>query len=144
MTNADSKAKRIRDIEDEFGEPFRDIIIGFRQQKCSWDVIAGSIEMPVSTLRRWARENGLLDGVWNTPKTRVRPLDERARTLGYKGAADMHVELRLSGKTRIEVAAELECCDRSLYLRYTPDMIKGMIAPWVLEKSRSAGRNRRQ
>ncbi len=117
--------KRQTEIAEEVGEPFDQVIRGFREQGCNWETIAGAVEMPLGTLRKWVRELELGDGKYNHEIVRAKPLDLKAQSLGYESAEEMQVEWRMSGRTRGEVAEALGCHPTSLYW-HTPEELKGV------------------
>lgn len=119
-----SARERQQKIVDEFGESFERVIRGFRADGCSWNTIAGALEMPAVTLRKWAKAMGLLDKRRNLEQRRT-PLDDRARKLGYADATDMVRNWRMQGKTRLDIATALKCHPGSLYW-HTPEEVKGL------------------
>lgn len=50
-----NRAGIVREIEAEFDEPIRDVIVGMREQRCNWTVIAGVLGIGRNTLNRWRK-----------------------------------------------------------------------------------------
>lgn len=117
-------------IANEFGESFESIIIGFRQQGCSWATIAGALNVPCGSLKGWISELGLYDGNYQRELPHA-PLEIKARKLGYRNVERMLWEYRGSGKMLGELASDLGCHISSLY-RYMPEDLRG---EWVLDPS---------
>lgn len=135
-----TEAVAVRAIETEFGQSFAEVIRGFREDGRTWATIAGALELPLVSLRRWCKRRGLLDKhrLYENPRG---PLNARARRLGYVSASEMVREWRMNGKTRLEIAEALHCHPASLYW-HTPDEIKNMQR--LTEKQRAARRRNAQ
>ena len=107
-----------KSVEQEYQEPFEDVLRGFREQGASWRLIADVLEVPFDSLRKWVKELGLSDGRRST-NTYIPPgLNEKARVLGYPNAEKLVTDMRASGKTRKDIAGILNCHPDSLY-RFT-------------------------
>lgn len=56
----DKRSRRNWDrIEAEFEEPIKDVIVGLREQGCTWRSIALALEVHYETVKRWRRWLGL-------------------------------------------------------------------------------------
>ena len=40
-------------VEAEFGEPVKDVIVGLREQGCTWRSVALALEVHYETVKRW-------------------------------------------------------------------------------------------
>lgn len=99
-------------VEAEFGEPVRDVILGFRRDGHSWNTIAGAMDIAPETLRAWRHHLGLrVDRRLHCPragKEFASPADRKARRLGYEDAGDAIRQMRCGdGLTVRQVAARL-------------------------------------
>jgi hypothetical protein len=106
-------------VESEFQEPLEDVISGLRQQNCTWVTVANVLEIPLDTLRHWVPGWGVRDDRRNVEYVASRPLDLKAKALGYRGIEDMIVAYNTSGKTRQDMADVLKCHKLSIN-RYAP------------------------
>lgn len=121
-----------RRIEEEFGEPIADVIIGLREVDGgnSWRTVAGCLGCSISTLYLWRRDLGLpLDQAENvyddSSRSGFTPTDIKAQALGYDDAAAAIRDMRLSQSMTVnQIAAKLGCHVSSV-VRHTPDGVKG-------------------
>jgi hypothetical protein len=113
-------------VEQEYDEPFEEVLKGFRQQGASWKLISEVLDVPFDSLRKWVRELGLSDGR-RSSNTYIPPgLNEKAKTFGYRNVEQMICDLRASGKTRKDIAELLNCHPDSLY-RFTNEEAKEIV-----------------
>jgi hypothetical protein len=121
--NQHDPEKRRQVISSEYDEPFEDVVRGFRQQGAVWSTIAGALDVPVGTLRKWAKKLELLDGERNEEHVWTSPLEEKAKSLGYEGVGDMIRVYHSFGLVRQEVADTLKCHKLSLS-KFAPPEVK--------------------
>lgn len=115
-----------KSVEQEYQEPFEDVLRGFREQGASWRLVADVLEVPYESLRKWVKELGLSDGR-RSSNTYIPPgLNEKAKELGYRNAEQLVTDMRSSGKTRKDIAKILNCHPDSLY-RFTNEEAKEMV-----------------
>lgn len=98
------KLLRIRAIEEEYGEPLRDIITGFREQGCSWDTIEGALEISHSALWQWRKDLGLLHDKRINYENRDSKSNAVARRMGYRDFKTMYREMRQQGMTLKQIS----------------------------------------
>ena len=117
----------IRAIEEEFDEPLADIVIGMREQGCSWRTIAGALDISILTLRKWRKELGfapsdgrriLEEGSWFS--------DSIVRSLGYRDFTSMYYDLRLSKKMTVKQISDYTGISTRTIEERTPASLKGM------------------
>jgi len=126
------RLKMWAEIEAEFGEPVRDVIVGLREQGNSWRTVAGALGTTLVTLQEWRKELGLpLDRsiqIYDPSSLPEHtPTDILARELGYKDATEAVLDMRLKqGLTLEQVAERLGVCIGTV-LRYTPKKLRGSI-----------------
>lgn len=131
------RERRLRmwaEIEAEFGEPVRDVIVGLREQRNSWRTVAGTLGVSLSTLQEWRKELGLpLDrsiqiyDPSSLPEHTPTDIHILARKLGYENATEAVLDMRLKQKLTLEQAArKLGVCIGTI-LRYTPKRLRGLI-----------------
>lgn len=119
-------AEKRKQISQEYGEPFVDVIKGFREQGVPWEVIAGTIGVTFASLRGWVRSMGIGDGLRMSQREWPEPLNDKARSLGYDDVADMVVSYWKSSRSKQSAADDLGCDVHSL-TRFIPDSMKGTI-----------------
>lgn len=110
----------IKAIEDEFDESLADIVIVMRRQGCSWETIAGALEISPQTLLTWRRTFGfaLPDKSFKVIEKRDdSPVkDELARQSGYRDFDDLYADCRLKRQMLVsEVASMLGVHENTLY-----------------------------
>jgi len=126
-----------REIEAEFGEPIRDVIIGLREVDGgnSWRTVAGCLDICRTTLLEWRKA---LDIGVDTSDKRYDPssypdgkpiqhLDHRAKKLGYEDAKDAVLDLRLEQGLTIKEAANVLDCHYNTITKHTPPSLRGEI-----------------
>ena len=126
------RLKKWHDIEAEFQEPVVDIIVGLREQGNSWRIVAGALEIALSTLCEWRRELGLPlkrdDKVFDPSSLPERtPTDKKAQRLGYRNATDAVLDMRLVQKLTLVQAAQILDVHPHTILHYTPRDTRGLI-----------------
>lgn len=108
-------------IEGEFDEPLRDVILGMREQGCTWRTIAGALGVSRPQVYLWRKALGIVDtrrlrdalSTWPTRITMA------AKELGYRNAAQAIVDLRMSHSLE-ETAAILGVAVRTVTRHYPP------------------------
>ncbi len=120
---------RVRALELEFDEPLADIVIGMREQACSWKTIAGALGISSRTLRRWRRKIGFspIDSRNIVRENHFKPrmVDEIARRHGYNDFEDMYRDMRLSKKMTVaQMSEKTKICERTI-TKWTPRELKG-------------------
>ena len=131
---------RIAEIEAEFSEPLRDVIVGMREQGCTWRTIAGALGVSRAQVYLWRRQFGIKDRRrFYRKRARV---DSTAQTLGYRDAQEAIRELRWSGLTLSEVANLLGCSVRTVTRHYPPGLAGEIFVKTekYLESRRRTGR----
>ena len=86
-------------IEEEFGEPIRDVIQGFRDDGNSWVTIAGALEITEWELLGWRRALGLpVNRSFCCPRAGRNPTrcDKKARAHGYDCLEDAIRDMRVN------------------------------------------------
>ena len=73
-----------QEIEQEYGEPICDVILGFRELGCSWHTIAGALSISEPALRRWRNELGIEDDRVFRDVPQIYKTERAARKLGYQ------------------------------------------------------------
>lgn len=86
-----------RAIEEEFGEPIRDVISGMRLLGYSWRTIAGALGVCRVTIIEWRHALGLPVGDNKVIRDVLppRPSDLQAQRLGYPDAPAAIADLRI-------------------------------------------------
>ena len=135
--------KKWRALEEEYGEPIRDIIMGFRSDGLTWRTIAGILEVCEKTLISWRDRLGIpLEPTNRLIDEALRPTapsDRAAQALGYRDMADALRDMRVRQRlTMAECAARLGVCLATVNER-TPDELRGL---WFL--SEEGRRERRE
>lgn len=120
------KRLTLSQIEQEFGEPFDEVVRGFRAQGATWVTIAGSLEITPHQLKRWVSERGLWDGKLNRDAPQPNGLHERAQAHGFANVTEMIRDYLNRRQPVYAVAGVLNCATDKLY-RYVPDEFKGLI-----------------
>jgi len=122
-------AKRWAAIEDEFGEPIRDIILGMRADGYLWKTIAGALGITERQLITW---RGLLGIPLNVRDHKVdielmgpRKRDVKAQAKGYRDLEDAIRELRSQQWTYEMIGAHLGLCKHTIY-KAVPDELRGV------------------
>jgi lambda repressor-like predicted transcriptional regulator len=144
----ETKTRRIRDIEEEYGESLRDILIGFREQRCSWKTIAGALEVSQSTLLLWRRGIGLTSDGIRHYEDRESKVDVLAQKMGYSNLEDLCRNMRGAGRTLAQISKKTGLA-KSTISTYTPDAMKyqWVVTP-ALRRSRknnlAAGRDKQR
>lgn len=106
-------------IEEEFGEPIRDVILGMRADGWLWRTIAGALGITERQLNNWRRCLGLpLEPrvVKRDMELLHRPRDKKAQARGYKDLADALYDLCAKRWTRAEIAAHLGLSESTIYV----------------------------
>ena len=117
---------RWRAIEVEFDEPLRDILSGMREQGASWDTIAGALEVPLATLKRWRQHFGLCDGRYIRDLRQPRRLsDERAQARGYADLLDGIRDCRLVRRMTWRATANYLSVNVSTLTQRRPEQLRG-------------------
>ena len=127
-----------RDVEQEYGEPIRDVLLGFRQMECSWRTIAGALGISEPALRRWRSELGIEDDRIFRDIPQVYKTERAARELGYRSASDAVVSLRTMGHTIEATAAKLGISKSAVKYHYPPGF--GGTVYVITERAREARR----
>lgn len=134
-------AKRWAAIEEEFGEPVRDIILGMRADGHLWSTIAGALGTTERNLIYWRP----LLGIPLEPRVMRRDLellgprkrDVAAQAKGFANLEDAIRELRAKQWTYEMIGAHLGLCKATIYLA-VPAELRGvqMFPPERIEKLR--------
>jgi len=108
-------------IEGEFDEPLRDVILGMREQGCTWRTIAGALGVSRAQVYLWRKELGIVDNRRLRDALSTRPTQIRiaAKELGYRNVAQAIVDLRMSHSLE-ETAAILGVAVRTVTRHYPP------------------------
>jgi len=122
-------AKRWAAIEEEYGEPIRDIILGMRGDGYLWKTIAGALGTTERNLITW---RGLLGLPLNVRDHKVdvelmgpRKRDVVAQAKGYKDLEDAIRELRAKQWTYEMIGAHLGLCKHTIY-KAVPEELRGV------------------
>jgi transposase len=134
----------IRKIEKEFDEPIADIIIGMRQQGCSWGTIAGALGVGYNTVLSWRKEFGFAP---IDPSVHVVEEDDRAaykdriaQKLGYSNFNSLYFDFRVKRRMLVsEVAREIGVHENTIY-KWIPDNMKQYM--YIETKRRIVSRDR--
>jgi hypothetical protein len=118
----------IRKIEKEFDEPLADIIIGMRQQGCSWSTIAGALEVGYNTVLSWRKEFGFapIDSSAHVVEENDRVVykDRIAQKFGYSNFNSLYFDFREKRKMLVsEIAKEIGVHENTIY-KWIPDNMK--------------------
>lgn len=114
-------------IEQEYGEPVADVIMGMRGQGCSWRTVAGALGVCRDTIIHWRHALGLPVTASRMIREEEppRPSDQRAQALGYPSATAAIVDLRIKQRLSLnEVARRLQM-HPSTISTHTPAYFKG-------------------
>ncbi len=122
--NSNEQLKRQQAIADEYGESFVEVVMGFRKQGCSWKTIAGTLEVPHSTLKFWRKQLGIGDNEIIADVPRKSDIRRKAIELGYRNIEAMIIDYWTSGRMEKELAADLGCMPQSVY-RHMPEDLRG-------------------
>jgi len=122
--------RRWREIEEEYGEPIKDVILAYREDGNPWHVIAGALGVSDTTLCHWRKhlDIPLTDhqhGLRFPVERGRRHVDKHAREAGYQDVEEAIYELRVGqGLTWEQVGARLGLNARWLQ-HLAPAEIKG-------------------
>lgn len=117
---------RWRAIETEFDEPLRDILSGMRAQGASWDTIAGALDIPPATLKRWRQHFGLRDGRYIRDLRQAHRLsDARSQALGYADLFDAMRDCRLIRRMTWRETARHLGISVSTLIQHCPEQLRG-------------------
>jgi len=128
-----------REVEQEYGEPIREVLLGFRQLECSWRTIAGALGISEPALRRWRDALRIEDDRVFRDVPQVYKAERAARRLGYRSASDAVVSLRTTGHT-IEATATKLGISKSAVKYHYPSGFGGTV--FVLTKKAREARRR--
>jgi len=115
----------IESIELEFGEPFKEVFLGMRQQGCTLDEIAACFEMSRARLYQFRKQIGL-EREARTRFDKKSRVDCVARELGYSDASSAILDMRWSGMT-VERVAQILKCDPRTVRRHYPAGLSGEV-----------------
>lgn len=126
-------ARRIamwQEIEAEFDEPIRDVIMGLREQGNTWRTVAGALGVSLSVLQAWRCALGLPlnrhEQTYDPSSPAVRrKSDTHAQALGYADAPSAIAEMRLQGMTLKEIGARLDLHWQTVSV-CTPPKLRGL------------------
>jgi hypothetical protein len=138
-------AKRWAAIEEEYGEPIRDVILGMRADGYLWRTIAGALGITERQLINWRVCLGLpLDQLDHKVDKEMlhRPRDKKAQAKGYKDLPDALYDLRAKRWTRAEIAAHLGLSESTIYVNMPEGLREHPVqrnrrepdAPWGLRE----------
>lgn len=119
---------KVAEVEAEFDEPLRDVIVIMRQQGNTWRTIASALNVSRFTLYHWRQELGIEDHRRLRDAFSASPskTDMAARRLGYRNARQAVVDLRTSGHTLQETAEILGVSPHTV-TRHYPEGFAGTV-----------------
>jgi len=120
--NGEERMERREEIEAEFGEPLRDVIVGMREQECTWGTIGGALGVSRSQVYLWRKELGIEDSrrLYNAGSFGPSKVEMAARRLGYRSAEVAIIDLRFGGRTLAETAEMLGVDPKTVTRHYPP------------------------
>jgi hypothetical protein len=132
-------------IEEEFGEPIRDVILGMRADGWLWRTIAGALGITERQLNNWRRCLGLPlepHNMKRDPELLNHLRDKKAQARGYKDLADALYDLRAKRWTYDEIAAHLGLSESTIYVNMPEGLREHPVqrnkrqpdAPWGLRE----------
>jgi len=119
---------RWAEIEREYGQPLREVILDYRQDGNPWHVVAGALDCSYDALKDWRRKLGLeidrrnkvySDESWEGRRGQAH---RRAERLGYRDVVDAIVTLRGQRLTWRQVALRLGMSLSTVY-KYRPEAL---------------------
>jgi len=118
----------VEEIEAEFDEPLREILIGMREQGCTWGTIAGALGVSRRQVYLWRKELGIEDGrrLYDAGSLKPAKVEMAARRLGYQSAEEAIIDLRFGGRTLAETAEILGVGPRTV-TRHYPAGFAGLV-----------------
>jgi len=109
-----------KEIEAEFDEPLREVIVGMREQGCSWSTIAGALGVSRRQVYVWRHDLGIKDDRRLCDSPMISKIERAARRLGYKNAGLAITDLRFGGLTLAQTAEALGVVPRTVTRHYPP------------------------
>ena len=121
-------SERIAAIEAEFDEPLRDIIVGMRDQYCTWRTIAGALGVSRSQVYLWRKMLDIMDDrrLRDALSARRTKIGAAAKRLGYRNTAQAIIDLRMGGHSLTETADILGVHVRTVTKHY-PSGFSGLV-----------------
>lgn len=122
---------RMREVEAEFGEPIRDVIVGLRETCITWRNVAGAMDIGFQTLREWRIRLGIaIDGARVCDETSSKDVADRrigmaARDLGYVGVQDAIADMRMVRRMTLRECAKALGVSPPTVAQYAPSGTMG-------------------
>lgn len=121
----------IKEVEREFDEPLRDIVIVMRWQGCNWKTIAGVLGMSYTGLLKWRKKFKFARPIpelkrYEEKRGPKSPVDSIAKKHGYKSFDDLYRDMRLSKKMTVEQVSKKIGVTSVTVRKWTPKELKGI------------------
>lgn len=109
-------------VQEEYGMTFEEAVLDMRKSDppMAWRTIAHVLGMSYNTFQKWAIELGVKD-VDRSIAPKPKPLDQKARNLGFANIGSFIADRRASGFTYKEMAKEIGC-HRSMICKYGAEL----------------------
>lgn len=126
MHKGDWHEKKWRKIEEEYGEPAREVVRDMLDNMhCPQCLVAATMGVALQTLQKWCDMWGLQRRNYGYHKMPVRgKVVKRAQELGYESVSQAISIMRVSGLRWNDVRDALQCSESTM-CRYYPESARG-------------------